>query len=47
MRILFLHGWTSVPGGRKPTYLKDHGYEVIDTHPGARISRVVVHLAAR
>lgn len=44
MRILFLHGWTSVPGGRKPTYLKDHGYEVIDTHAGARISRVFVHL---
>ena len=30
MRILFLHGWTSVPGGRKPTYLKDHGHEVLN-----------------
>ena len=30
MTILFLHGWTSVPGGRKPTYLKDHGHEVIN-----------------
>lgn len=30
MRILFLHGWTSVPGGLKPTYLKDHGHEVIN-----------------
>lgn len=30
MKILFLHGWTSVPGGRKPTYLKDHGHEVIN-----------------
>ncbi len=30
VRILFLHGWTSVPGGRKPTYLKDHGHEVIN-----------------
>ncbi|MEM7477500.1 MAG: hypothetical protein AAF483_21145, partial [Planctomycetota bacterium] len=30
MKILFLHGWTSVPGGRKPTYLKDAGHEVIN-----------------
>lgn len=25
MKILFLHGWHSIPGGVKPTYLKDHG----------------------
>jgi hypothetical protein len=30
MRILFLHGWHSVVGGVKPTYLKDHGHEVIN-----------------
>jgi hypothetical protein len=30
MRILFLHGWQSVPGGFKPTYLKDHGHEVVN-----------------
>lgn len=30
MRILFLHSWRSVPGGVKPTYLKDHGHEVIN-----------------
>jgi hypothetical protein len=30
MKILFLHGWTSKPGGLKPTYLKDHGHEVIN-----------------
>jgi hypothetical protein len=30
MRILFLHGWHSVPGGVKPNYLKDHGHEVIN-----------------
>lgn len=30
MKILFLHGWTSVPGGRKPTYLKDHGHTVLN-----------------
>ena len=27
---LFLHGWYSVPGGVKPTYLADHGYDVIN-----------------
>jgi alpha-beta hydrolase superfamily lysophospholipase len=30
MRILFLHGWTSTPGGVKPTYLAQHGHEVIN-----------------
>ena len=30
MKILFLHGWHSVPGGVKPTYLKDHGHTVIN-----------------
>jgi hypothetical protein len=30
MIILFLHGWHSVPGGVKPTYLKDHGHEVFN-----------------
>ena len=30
MKILFLHGWHSVPGGVKPTYLKDNGHEVIN-----------------
>lgn len=28
--ILFLHGWNSVPGGVKPSYLKDHGHEIIN-----------------
>jgi len=28
--ILFLHGWHSIPGGVKPTYLRDHGHEVIN-----------------
>ena len=28
MTILFLHGWQSVPGGVKPTYLKGHGQTV-------------------
>lgn len=30
MKILFLHGWNSVPGGVKPTYLKSHGHTVIN-----------------
>ena len=30
MVILFLHGWQSVVGGVKPTYLKDHGHTVIN-----------------
>ena len=33
MKVLFLHGWQSVPGGVKPTYLKDHGHEVINPRP--------------
>ncbi|MCA9066349.1 MAG: alpha/beta hydrolase, partial [Planctomycetaceae bacterium] len=30
MRILFLHGWHSIPGGVKPTCLKDHGHTVVN-----------------
>jgi hypothetical protein len=30
MKILFLHGWQSVPGGVKPTFLARHGHEVIN-----------------
>jgi Alpha/beta hydrolase family len=30
MKILFLHGWNSVPGGVKPTFLARHGHEVIN-----------------
>ena len=30
MIILFLHGWQSVPGGVKPTFLLQHGHEVIN-----------------
>jgi hypothetical protein len=29
-KILFLHGWQSVPGGVKPTFLKDSGHTVIN-----------------
>jgi hypothetical protein len=30
MKILFLHGWQSRPGGLKPSYLVQHGHEVIN-----------------
>ena len=30
MKIFFLHGWNSVPGGVKPTFLKEAGHEVIN-----------------
>ena len=30
MKILFLHGWHSVVGGVKPTYLTNDGHEVIN-----------------
>ena len=30
VKVLFLHGWNSVPGGVKPTYLVQHGHEVIN-----------------
>jgi hypothetical protein len=46
MKILFLHGWQSTPGGLKPTCLKDHGHEVLnpalpddDFHAAVRITQ--------
>jgi hypothetical protein len=30
MKLLFLHGWHSIPGGVKPTSLKTAGHEVIN-----------------
>ena len=30
MKILFLHGWHSTPGGRKPSFLAESGYHVIN-----------------
>jgi predicted RNA-binding Zn-ribbon protein involved in translation (DUF1610 family) len=30
MRILFLHGWRSVPGGVKPTHLRNDGHDVLN-----------------
>ena len=30
MTIFFLHGWTSIPGGVKPTFLGRHGHTVVN-----------------
>ena len=30
MRILFLHGYGTQPGGIKPTFLESHGHEVFN-----------------
>jgi hypothetical protein len=30
VKILFRHGWTSIVGGLKPTFLKEHGHEVLN-----------------
>jgi esterase/lipase len=30
MKILFLHGWTSMPGGVKPTFLLRQGHQVLN-----------------
>jgi len=30
VKILFLHGWNSTPGGLKPTFLRTNGHEVLN-----------------
>ena len=39
MKILFLYGWHSVPGGVKPTYLAEHGHTVIKRELGSTCRR--------
>ena len=46
MLIFFLHGWQSTPSGVKPTYVNDHGHEVVnpalpddDFHAAVRIAQ--------
>jgi len=34
VKILYLHGWNSVVGGVKPTYLKAHDHEIIEPSLG-------------
>ena len=47
MTILFLHGWQSVPGGVKPTYLKDHGHTVLNPAlPNGDFAGAVRYLSA-
>jgi esterase/lipase len=29
-KVLFLHGWQSIPSGVKPTFLARHGHEVVN-----------------
>ena len=31
-KVLFLHGFESRPGGEKPAFLKEHGFEVLNPH---------------
>jgi hypothetical protein len=45
MKIFFLHGWQSVPGGVKPTYLKDHGHTVINPKLPDDDMEEAVHIA--
>jgi hypothetical protein len=45
MTILFLHGWQSVPGGVKPTYLKDHYHTVINPKLPDEDFAEAVHIA--
>jgi hypothetical protein len=30
MKILYLHGWAALPGGLKPTFLAQHGHQVLN-----------------
>ena len=36
MTILFLHGWRSIPGGVKSTYLAEHGHTAINPALGEK-----------
>src|SRR6516225_8329095 len=45
MKILYLHGWQSVPGGVKPSYLAQHGHEVINPKLPDDDFAIAVHIA--
>ena len=44
-KILFLHGLESTPGGKKPTFLKSEGYEVINPALPREPFKVAVQVA--
>jgi hypothetical protein len=44
MKILFLHGWQSTPGGVKPTFLKDHGHTVLNPLLAVPVTRSGISL---
>lgn len=45
MTILFLHGWQSVVGGVKPTFLKDRGHTVLNPALPHEDFAAAVHIA--
>ena len=45
MKILFLHGWGSTPGGVKPTFLRTNGHEVCNPHLPDDDFEAAVHIA--
>ena len=45
MKILFLRGWLSKPGGVKATFLASHGHQVVNpTLPDEDFDEAVRHL---
>ena len=47
MKILFLTGWHAQPGGNKPTFLKEHGHEVVEPDLDDDDFAVAVHTAQK
>lgn len=45
MKILFLHGWQSTPGGLKPSYLARHGHQVINPALPDEDFSAAIHIA--
>ena len=47
LKILFLTGWHAQPGGNKPTFLQEHGHEVIEPDLDDDDFSVAVHRAQK
>ena len=47
LKILFLTGWHAQPGGNKPTYLREHGHEVIEPDLDDDDFAIAVHTAQK